>query len=142
MNIYEKISKQEAKFMNSLVLAYMGDSVYEFYIRLYLIKSNKGYSAHKLHLKAVNYVKAAGQSRFVLFYMDKLTEEELEVFKRGRNTKTNSSPKNASIIDYRNATGFEAIIGYLYLTGCEDRIKLIIGDLINFFDTEDKNGKS
>lgn len=137
--IYEKYSKGQAKALNPLVLAYMGDSVYESYIRLYLIKKCEGYNAHKLHVNAVNYVKAKGQSQFILYYMDKLDQEEADIFKRGRNTKSNTSPKNASIIDYRLATGFEALIGYLYLIGNEERIKSIIESLIKFYDMEEQN---
>lgn len=137
--IYNKYSKEQAKSLNSLVLAYMGDSVYESYIRLYLIKTHEGYSAHKLHIKAVNYVKAKGQSQFILYFMDKLDEEELDIFKRGRNTKTNTTPKNGSVIDYRNATGFESLIGYLYLIGNEERIKYIIESLVKFYHMEEEN---
>lgn len=137
--IYEKCSKEQVKALNSLVLAYMGDAIYEAHIRLYLIKKCQGYSAHKLHLKAVNYVKAKGQSQFILYYMDKLDEEELEIFKRGRNTKSNTTPKNAKVIDYRNATGFEALIGYLHLIGNAERIKSIIESLINYYDREEED---
>lgn len=137
--IYNKYSKEQAKSLNSLVLAYMGDSVYESYIRLYLIKKYEGYNAHKLHVKAVNYVKAKGQSDFILYFMDKLDEEEADIFKRGRNTKTNTTPKNGSVIDYRNATGFESLIGYLYLIGNEERIKYIIESLVKFYHMEEEN---
>jgi Uncharacterized protein conserved in bacteria len=139
--IYEKYSKEEAKALNPLVLAYMGDSVYESFIRLYLIKKQEGYSAHKLHLNAVNYVKAEGQSQFILSYIDKLNQEETDIFKRGRNTKTNTSPKNGSIIDYRNATGFEALIGYLYLIGNEERINIILESVILFYHREEENNE-
>lgn len=137
--IYEKYSKEQAKALNSLVLAYMGDTIYETHIRLYLIKKYPEYSAHKLHLKAVNYVKAEGQSQFILYYMDRLDEEELEIFKRGRNAKSNTTPKNAKVIDYRNATGFEALIGYLHLIGDSKRIKSIIESLIDYYDREEEN---
>lgn len=112
--------------MNSLVLAYIGDAVFEVFIRGYLIKENKNILVHQLHKKGISYVKAKAQSDFIKKIMENLSEEEVRVFKRGRNAKSGTVPKNANIQDYRNATGFEALIGYLYITEEFDRLNRIL----------------
>ncbi|MFX0548489.1 Mini-ribonuclease 3 [Hathewaya histolytica] len=121
-----KLSKREAAFLNPLVLAYIGDAVYEVIIRAYMIKNNMNMNAHKLHLKSIEYVKAKAQSEFVKKLLDELNEEEMSIFKRARNTKSYTIPKNADLIDYKMATGFEALVGYLYITGEEDRLKELL----------------
>lgn len=105
-----------------LVLAYVGDSVYEVYVRTRMIEENPDMPAHKLHLRTVKYVKAHAQSNSIHAMMSMLTEEEEAVFKRGRNAKSPTSAKNASLIDYRHATGFEALIGYTYLSDNNERL--------------------
>lgn len=102
-----------------LVLAYVGDAVYELYIRLKLI--SKPYKPHELHQHAVRYVKAESQSKFLAKIESHLTDEELQIMRRGRNAKGNV-PRNADVIDYRRSTGFEALIGYLYLSGQKSRL--------------------
>ena len=117
--------------INVLVLAYLGDSVYENYIRKYLINSGIG-NVNDLQSESIKYVSAKAQAK----YMDELinnnffTEEELGVFRRARNYKTTSHPKNTDIITYKIATGFEAITGYLELLNKEDRIKEIINYIV------------
>ena len=115
---------------NILVLAYLGDSVFEIMVRKYLIEQGIN-KVDKLQKEAIKYVSAKGQCRFVtnLIEENKLTNEELEIFYRGRNHKSNSHPKNTDIITYKHATGFEAIIGYLYLKNDFKRIKEI-GELL------------
>ena len=108
-----------------LVLAYMGDAVYELYIRS-MIVSDKNMQVNKLHKEATSYVKAKAQSEIVEKLIPHLTEEELTVYKRGRNAHSYTSAKNADIVDYRRATGFEALIGYLYITGNTERIDEIL----------------
>lgn len=105
-----------------LVLAYVGDSVYEVYVRTRMLDENPDMPAHKLHLQTVKYVKAHAQSNSIHAMMSMLTEEEEAVFKRGRNAKSPTSAKNASLIDYRHATGFEALIGYTYLSDNNERL--------------------
>ncbi len=115
---------------NILVLAYLGDSVFEIMIRKYLI--NQGINkVNILQKEAIKYVSAKGQCNFVtkLIEENKLSSEELEIFYRGRNHKTNSHPKNTDIVTYKYATGFEAIIGYLYLKKDYKRIEEI-GELL------------
>ena len=119
---------------NSLVLAYLGDSVFELYIREYII-SIRDYKVNDLQKVVTGIVSAKGQSKILNSLMDNniLTEEELSVVMNGRNHKTNSHPKNTDIITYKYATGFEALIGYLYLnnkTRLDEIMNLIIKEYI------------
>ena len=105
-----------------LSLAYIGDGVYELYVRSRIIKENPNLPAHKLHKEAIKYVKAEAQSRSIEAMLPYLTEAETAQFKRGRNAKSPTSAKNASIVDYRRATGFEALIGFLYINKNGERL--------------------
>ena len=111
-----------------LVLAYIGDAVYELYIRSMLV-ANHNMQVNKLHKEATNYVKAKAQSELLEKIYDKLTEEEIVIYKRGRNAHSYTSAKNADIIDYRRATGFEALIGYLYISGKKSRIDELLVEI-------------
>lgn len=122
----DKLKESDVRSLNPLVLAFIGDAVYEVFVRTNLVEDNKYMSAHKLHLKAVSFVKAKAQSEIMKNLMDKLTEEEMSVFKRGRNAKSATVPKNANVQDYRIATGFEALIGYLYLNERKERLNSIM----------------
>lgn len=115
------------KEMNSLVLAYLGDTVYENYIRRYLIGLGIS-NVNELQKKSIQYVSAKNQAAFLreLIEKDFLTEEELTIVKRARNYKTGSHPKNCDIVTYKYATGLEALIGYLKLEEKEERIKEIM----------------
>ena len=104
-----------------LTLAYMGDCAYEIVIRTLLVHKGNTH-VDRLNKRASNLAKAATQSQIIGAIQDNLTEEELTIYKRGRNAKSYTSAKNASINDYRRATGFEALIGWLYLKGRKDRI--------------------
>ncbi len=108
-----------------LTLAYAGDAVYELYIRTKLCLG-KELPVSKLHKASTTYVKAKAQSDAVHAIMDKLNDNEVSVYKRGRNAKSQTVPKNADITDYRCATGFEALVGYLYLKGDNERLKEIL----------------
>ncbi len=101
--------------LSPLVLAYIGDSVFDVYIRTLLIKKEGNVSVHKLHKQSVEYVKAKAQSDIIHRITDSLSQDELDIVKRGRNAKSGTIPKNADPIEYKYATGFEALIGYLYL---------------------------
>lgn len=105
-----------------LALAYIGDAVYEIYVRTRVLDEHPDMPAHQLHVQAVQYVKAHAQSHSMLFVEPILSEEERTVYKRGRNAKSATMPKNADMIEYKRATGFEALIGYLYLDKQEDRL--------------------
>ena len=116
-----QLGEQELNSYSPLVLAYIGDCVYELLIRTLLVgKANCQVS--KLHKKAIDYVKAETQAAMIAALMDELTEEEQDVFRRGKNAKPHTIPKNASLSDYRRATGMEAVIGYLYLKDDMERI--------------------
>ncbi len=117
--------------LNILVLAYMGDNVYEYYIRKYLI--NKGIAdVNSLQSESIKYVSAKAQKEIIdkLINDNVLNEEELSVFKRARNHKGNRHPKNCDIVTYKYATGFEAVIGYLELSGNRNRIEEIMNIIL------------
>lgn len=105
-----------------LVLAYIGDAVYEVYTRERILSENPDMPAHKLHKENIRYVKAHAQSQSVQAVENMLTEEETAVFKRGRNAKSQTNPKNADVLEYRRATGLEALFGYLHLYGRQERL--------------------
>lgn len=104
-----------------LTLAYIGDAVYDLLIRTYVVETGNA-PANKLHRSTIKLVKASAQAEHFQRIEDMLTEEEIAVYKRGRNAKSFSVAKNASIQDYRIATGLEALIGYLYLNGRTERL--------------------
>lgn len=110
---------------SSLTLAYIGDGVYEIFIRTKLLE-NGDMKVNKLHKIAKNYVSAKAQCTIITEIMDDLTEEEISIFKRGRNTKVNTKAKNADLHEYHTATGMEALIGYLYLSKNEKRLNEIL----------------
>ncbi|QCX33814.1 Mini-ribonuclease 3 [Caloramator sp. E03] len=122
-------NEKDVRMMNPLVWAYIGDSVYEVYVRSYII-SKGGKTSFALHRESIKYVKASSQSDILETIYDKLTEEEKNIIRRGRNTKTYHVPKNASIIDYKRATALEALIGYLYLLKRYDRIDEIMNMIL------------
>ena len=108
-----------------LTFAFIGDAVYEVVIRTMIVdEANR--SANDLHQESSNYAKASTQAKLSEILMDDFDEEELAVFKRGRNAKINTKAKNASLSDYKKATGFEAVVGYLYLEGKTDRMLELI----------------
>ena len=117
--------------INTLAFAYVGDSVYELLIRKHLI--NKGINnVNKLQKESLNYVTAKKQSYFVNMLIDNnlLTQEEIELVKRGRNSKVNSHPKNTDILSYKWATGLECLFGYLYLKNNNARINELIDIIV------------
>ncbi len=115
--------------VNVLVLAYMGDTVYEDYIRKYLINKGIG-NVNDLQTESLKYVSAKAQANYVQQMIDNklLSESELDIVKRARNYKTTSHPKSCDIITYKYATGLEALIGYLYLNNNNNRIN----DIMNY----------
>lgn len=117
--------EQDVKAYSPLTLAYIGDAVYDLVIRTVVVeRANR--SANDLHKKTTKYVKAEAQAKMIQALMQELTEEETGIYKRGRNAKSYTTAKNASMGDYRKATGFEALIGYLYLTDRADRILFLV----------------
>lgn len=115
----------DVRAYSPLTLAYIGDAVYEVIIRTVVVeRANR--AANELHKRTVRYVQAGMQAAMIEALLEELTEDEEAVYKRGRNAKSYTVPKNASIQDYRKATGFEALVGYLYLTGQTERMLYLV----------------
>ena len=125
-----KFTNKDARLLNPLVLAFIGDAIYEVFIRTYLVDINRDMLVHKLHVKTISFVKAHAQSDFMKGLEAGLTEEELYFYKRGRNAKSGTVPKNAEVQEYRAATGFEALIGYLYITEQNERLNSIFNEIL------------
>ena len=116
---------EEVKLMPPLTWAYIGDCVYELYVRTKLVdKTNL--KPHYLHMEAIKKVKAKAQAETLNKIYDLLTEEEKDVVRRGRNAENHHLPKNANVQEYMYSTAFESLIGYLYLTKQEKRLKEIL----------------
>ncbi len=131
INAYDAIRQdlglkdKDIRTYSPLVLAYLGDAVFELIVRSYLVTEHD-ISPHDLQVEASKLVNAVTQADMVRFMSPHLTEEESEVLRRGRNANPRSTAKNAPVIDYRYATGYEALIGYLFLTGRDKRITELI----------------
>lgn len=119
------LEKRDILEYSPLTLAYIGDAIYEIVIRTMVVGEGNT-SVNKLHHYSTELVKASAQASMILKCMDQLSEEELAVYKRGRNAKSYTMAKNASMRDYRMATGFEALMGYLYMTGQMERLIALI----------------
>ena len=123
------------KEINVITLAYLGDAVYEVFIRNYLI--NKGIAkVEELQKEAIKYVSAKAQARILNYLInnDYLSNEEIEIVKRGRNYKRDTHPKNTDIFTYKMSTGFESLIGYLYLDNQNERINEIMKHIYGGYD--------
>jgi ribonuclease III family protein len=136
---YEK--NIDAKQLNSLALAYMGDAVFETYVRRHLLQSGK-VRPNYLHKEGTRYVSAKAQCQILFGLMndDHLNQDELAVVMRGRNAKSGTIPKNTDVQTYRYSTAFEALMGYLYLTGEKKRLEELIQMAFSYVD-EKKGGK-
>ena len=121
--------KQEINQMSPLIWAYVGDCVYELYIRTYLV-DRTNLNPHKLHIEAFQYVKAGNQAAYLKELYEDLNEEEKDIVRRGRNANNHHLPKNSNVQEYMYATAFEALIGYLYLNQNYKRVKQIIEEFI------------
>ena len=119
-------TEEEVNLLSPLTWAYIGDCVYELYIRTKLVNETN-LKPHNLHIEATKYVKAKSQAEHLEKIMDKLTEEEKDIVRRRRNTKNHHLPKNSTVGEYSHATAFEALIGYLFLTKKYSRLKEILG---------------
>ena len=120
---FKKIERPE--LLNPLVLAYIGDAVYELYVRIHISK-NGALKTNALHKASIGFVCAKAQAGILDKIEESLTEEELNIVRRGRNANSNTIPKNASVADYKKATAFEALIGYLFLKNNINRLEEII----------------
>lgn len=117
----QRLSKEEAKMETPLRLAYIGDAVFESMVRFLILKRSQK-TVHHLHREAIGFVSAQNQSNILKMLTSSLTEEELDIVRRGRNAKSATVPKNADIMDYKNATALETLFGYHYIQGNEDRV--------------------
>jgi ribonuclease-3 family protein len=117
--------------VNVLVLAYMGDTIYENYVRKFLIKKGIG-NVNDLQSASISYVSAKSQAKFLQEMLDSdfLNDDEISIVKRARNYKTTSHPKNCDIVTYKYATGLEALIGYLELDNNKERIDKIMNFIL------------
>lgn len=122
-------NETEVNLMSPLTWAYVGDSVYELFIRTHLVETTN-LKPHKLHIEAVKHVKARAQAEILESLQDILTEKEKEIIRRTRNTENHHLPKNADPTDYMYATSFEGLIGYLYLTEQKERLEEILNKCI------------
>jgi ribonuclease-3 family protein len=113
------------ELLNPLVLAYVGDAVYEIYVRQYLV-SLPNHRPHHLHKQAARFVSAKGQAKALERLDPLLTGEEREIVKRGRNAKSGTVPKNTGVLEYRHSTAFECLLGYLYYTGQYERLQQLM----------------
>lgn len=131
-----QLKEVDVQEYSPLTLAYIGDGIYDLVIRTLVInRGNK--QVQKLHQETSALVQASAQSRMMRVLQDKLTEEEHAVYKRGRNAKSVSPAKNQSVTDYRRATGFEALMGYLYLKKDWKRMLELIRDGLESLEEED-----
>ena len=119
------LDKPDVREYSALTLAYIGDAVYEIIIRTYIVGKGNA-PVERLHKRSSRLVKAETQANLIMAIEDQLTEEEYAVYKRGRNAKSYTMAKNATMSDYRKATGCEALVGYLYLTERYERLTELI----------------
>lgn len=129
------MEKSKVEMMSPLTWAYLGDSIYEAYVRTYLIETTN-LKPHKLHIKAIKYVKAKAQADALKKIYNSLTPKEQEIVRRSRNTQNHHVAKNADPADYMYATAFEGLIGYLYLINDQERLQEIIKKVINIHNEE------
>jgi ribonuclease-3 family protein len=130
----QPLNTDYVKNLNPLVLAFIGDSVQTLYVRTRFV-ANTSFKAGQLHKLTSDEVKAEFQANIIEHIMEKLTDTEIEIYKRGRNSHSANTAKNASVMEYRKASGFEAVIGYLYLTAQNERLEY----LLNLYTTVNIN---
>lgn len=141
ISLLRKLQKEFAckevdlRHYSPLTLAFLGDCVFDLIIRTVIVERGNR-AAESLHKQKSAIVKAQTQAKIAEVLLDQLSEEELAVYKRGRNAKSYSTAKNASVTDYRKATGLEALLGYLYLKNDEDRIIVLIKEAVERMDIE------
>ena len=126
MEIIERLKeKEDINLLSPLTWAYVGDAVYELYIRTNLVNNTK-LKPHKLHIESIKYVKAKAQADILEKIYDVLTDKEKDIVRRGRNTENHHVAKNSNIADYAKSAAFEALIGYLYLSYQDERLSEIL----------------
>ena len=139
MRLYGKDIKVDT--LSPLTLAFTGDAVFSLFVREMLV-CDANRPVGQLHKLSVKWVKAEAQSKGMRAILPLLTEKETEVFKRGRNAHTSHTPKNQSGCDYHYATGFEALVGYLYLKNEEERLNLLLNEVIRAIEVDESEKAS
>lgn len=129
MEVSVKTEQVNAYQYSPLALAYMGDSILDLLVKKYFV-THSNMQPHKYHVEVSKIVKAVNQADYIDQIMEELSEDELDVYKRGRNTNTHSKAKNATMGQYRKATGLEALYGYLYLKGDMERLQYFVNGMI------------
>ena len=124
-----KTEQVNAYQYSPLALAYMGDSILDLLVKKYFV-THSNMQPHKYHVEVSKIVKAVNQADYIDQIMEELSEDELDVYKRGRNTNSHSKAKNATMGQYRKATGLEALYGYLYLKGDMERLQYFVNGMI------------
>lgn len=127
------ITKSQSKNYNALVFAYIGDAVFSLYVRSYFA-CQATFKAGVLNTKVNKFVRASSQSKAFLFLQNKLLEDEMMIAKSARNIKTNNVAKNSSLDEYKKATEFEAVLGFLYMTNNKERLNQILQMSVNFME--------
>lgn len=130
MQFFDEITEKQAKLLNPLTLAFVGDAVQTLYVRERLTKA-KDVKANALHKLTSQEVKSDAQAQRADELMPLLSEQEKEIFRRARNSKSNNVAKNSTLEHYKKASGLEAVFGYLYLTGQQERLGYLLGIHIN-----------
>ena len=129
------MSEKEAYQYSPLALAYIGDSALDLLVKTYYVK-NSNKQTYKYHKDVCNIVKAVNQAQFIDSIMDELSEDEMDIYKRGRNATTHSKAKNATMGEYRKATGLEALFGYLYLKGDMSKLTALVDRMIETYENK------
>lgn len=127
-NFEESVSEEKARNMSPIVLAFVGDAVYSLYVRE-MLAFNTDFKTGRLNEITSQKVCAKAQAEFSDLLMEYFTQDELDIFKRGRNAKKPAKSKSCSVVEYNKSTGLEAVIGYLYVTGQRDRINFLMEKL-------------
>ena len=130
---------EDPRQIPALNLAYVGDTVYDLYVRAYLIHTHPE-TVHNLHLLSAQMVCAQGQARAFFALEGELTAEELAIYRRGRNVHSGTVPKNANVADYRVATGLETLLGHLWVLGREERIDQLMAIAVQVNEATGKEG--
>lgn len=139
--ISSKISNENKIMYSPAQLAYAGDAVYELLVRSFIM-SNHDTSVNKMHRLTVKFVKANAQAFLINKLEEHLTDEEIRIVKRGRNAKVTSSPKNADLMEYRYATGFEALFGYLYFNNEIERMMELFSKVVEILNEKDEKNEN
>jgi ribonuclease III family protein len=121
-NLFAFPPSKDPKLLNPIVLAYLGDAIYEVFVRQYVI-GQPNHRPNHLHRESTQFVSAKAQARALAEWLPRLTEEELDIVKRGRNAKSGTTAKNADVLEYRHSTAFECLLGYLYYTKQWERLQ-------------------